>query len=66
MKKFHVVAYVQEYTPKLRKFNTLKAMEEWIDEFNETASKNPGDSWVDFKITNVTGAIEFLNGHDWK
>lgn len=57
-KKFHLVAYVEGCSSKIRKFTTVKAMNEFILEFTaEFPDQKTGDNWIDFVVTHVDGAI---------
>lgn len=63
MKKFHLLHYVSECTPKLKKFKTIKDLDTFVRDFEK---KHPpgdrtGDYWIDYAVTNVTGLIYFYD-----
>jgi hypothetical protein len=56
-KKFHLVYYVADSTAYLKKFKTIKALNEFVLEF-QSQHLDPMDGyWIDFAVTNVTGDI---------
>lgn len=50
------VLYVENCTPKLKKFRTEKAANKFIEQFLTTRD-NTDDYWIDFKITDIKGKI---------
>lgn len=56
-KKFHVLKYVENSAPKLKKFTTLKSLNEFILQFSAIYAASSEDNWVDFVITNVHGDV---------
>lgn len=53
-KVFHLLRYVVRCSPKIKKFKTIKAMNDFILEF-EATKPNSDDYWVDFAVTNIHG-----------
>lgn len=56
-----VVAYVTDAKLKLRTFDSVRAMNIWINKFWK---ENPGrnENWIDFSITGVNGKISVYEG----
>jgi hypothetical protein len=59
---YHMVYYVEDGTPAMRKFNTLEDMETFFKEFQ---SRYPEGCeyegyYLDFCVTNIYGEITFL------
>ena len=54
MKKFHVVKYVDDCVPVIRKFKTLKAMEAFVTKFQKKNPTHQEGFWIDYTITDLT------------
>jgi hypothetical protein len=61
-KPYHVVYYVEDATPAMRKFYSLEDMETFFREFNAQYDKEGRytGTYLDFCITNISGEIKFL------
>jgi len=60
-KLFHIVYYVENCTPAMRKFTSIKDMETFFKEFEERYPKVPySDNFLDFYITSISGEVKFL------
>lgn len=62
-KEFHLISYVLDSSPKLKKFSSVDAMAKFVEKFHrdhpEHMSSKSGD-WIDFVITNITGKVTFF------
>ena len=62
-KSYHLLMYVEDSMPKIKKFSTTKAMGTFIDKF---LKKYPGYAsiesghWIDYSVTNVSGEVHFF------
>lgn len=60
VKPYHLVMYVENSTPFIKKFVSLKKTQEFVDKFEK---KYPDEAamesgyWIDFVITGVTGKL---------
>jgi hypothetical protein len=55
MAKYHMVFYVDNSTPRFKKFKTIKSMNQFIMNFKH----DPGNGyWIDYSITNITGEFK--------
>lgn len=59
--KYHLVKYVFNSEPRLRKFKTLKAMNAWIASYKKKHKDVYEGYWVDFSVTNITGDVTILD-----
>lgn len=61
-KPYHIVYYVEDCTPGMRKFNSLKDMKAFFKEFESRYPKDvdPGGTFIDFYVTNISGEVKFL------
>jgi len=59
---YHIDYYVENCTPGMRKFTSLKDMKTFFKEFEERYPKgsDPGGTFIDFYITNMSGEVKFL------
>ena len=59
---YHMVYYVEDSTPAMRKFNTLEDMETFFKEFEARYPKECewDGYYLDFCVTNIFGEITFL------
>lgn len=56
--KFHLCVYVEDCGTKIKKFSTLKALNDFILDFTaQHPNQSEGDNWIDYVVTNVTGQI---------
>lgn len=62
-KKFHLVFYVEDCTPMLKKFFDKNKMNKFIEGFQaqypNSEATNTG-SWVDYAITDIGGKVAYL------
>lgn len=59
MKKYHLLHYVEGCSPRTKKFKTLKALKQFILDFQRNYGINPrGDNWLDYSVTNITGDVQ--------
>jgi len=56
----HIVKYVEQNTPKLMIFKTLKAMNQFIVDFRQKYGHHD-DNWIEFKATHITGNIVMMD-----
>jgi hypothetical protein len=60
---YHLLMYVEDSSPKIKKFSTTKALGTFIDKFlkkyPDYASHSSGH-WIDFSVTNVSGRVDFF------
>ena len=60
---YHILMFVQDSTPYIKKFKTTDEMGKFIDAFNK---KYPDEQainsgyWLDFCITDITGDLHLL------
>lgn len=66
-KVYHIVYYVENCTPAMRKFKSIKDMETFFEEFKDRYYKTGFDggqqdlsSYLDFYITDISGEVKFL------
>lgn len=63
-KAFHLVFYVEDSSPKVKKFYDKKAMKRFVEEFQaefpDSDAINTG-SWVDSTITDIKGRYAVLS-----
>jgi hypothetical protein len=56
--KFHLLMYVEGCTPKIKKFISIKALNDFVLEFEaEYGREEFGDNWIDYAVTDVTGKV---------
>jgi hypothetical protein len=66
--KYHLLMYIEDSNPKLKKFLSTQEMGKFIDEFGK---KYPGQEaadagfWIDFAITNVGGEVHFFTNDNY-
>lgn len=63
MSKFHALVYVENCTPKIKKFKTLRALKTFVTKF-ENKYPDPdktGDNWIDYHVTNIEGEVVFYS-----
>lgn len=54
--------YVENCSPRIKKFKTLKAMNEFIKTFQKKHGINfRGDNWLDYSATYVTGNLKIYD-----
>ena len=62
-KEYHLLAYVLDSEPKLKRFDSKEQLGAFIDQFliiyPDYASIDSG-CWVDYAITNITGEVHFF------
>lgn len=62
-KPYHILMYVLDSTPKLKRFETIQEMGRFIDKFNkkypESEASNSGN-WTDLAITYIKGEVHFF------
>jgi len=62
-KKYHILTYTLNSTPKMKRFDSTKEMGDFIDKFNKKhpdyAAIESGD-WIDFAVTGITGDVHFF------
>lgn len=60
---YHILMYVENCTPKIKKFKTTDELGKFVDAFNKQypdyASVDSG-YWVDFCVTGIAGDIHFF------
>jgi len=60
---YHLLMYVEDSSPKLKRFDTTKEMGKFMDDFNKLhpdyASIESG-YWLDYAITGVNGDVHFF------
>lgn len=60
---YSLLLYVENNSPKLKKFSTNKELGEFIDDFNRKYPDymlNESDNWIDFCVTDIKGDIHFF------
>ena len=55
-KKYHLVHYVEDCSSRLKKFSSFKAMKKFIIDF-KAKHKDADDFWIDYAVTDITGAF---------
>lgn len=58
MKKYHLLQYTENCSPKVRKFTSIKALENFVKNFNKKYDVSEGDNWIDYSVYNVTGELK--------
>lgn len=54
MKKFHILKYVENSTPILKKFDSVKGLKEFVSKFQKK-HKDPSDGyWIDYAVFSLT------------
>jgi hypothetical protein len=60
---YHLLMYVLNSEPKIKRFDTTEEMGKFIDKFNkkypEAQASNSGN-WTDYAITNILGDVHFF------
>jgi hypothetical protein len=60
--KFHLCVYVEDCGTKIKKFSTVKALNDFVLDFTaQYPDQREGDNWIDYVVTGVTGEI-----HVWE
>lgn len=54
MKKFHILRYVEDTSPVLKKFTTVKALNEFVAKFQKKHKEPYSGWWVDYAVFNIT------------
>lgn len=59
---YHIVYYVEDGFPGMRKFTSLTDMKTFFKEFKERYPKQSHEAgtFLDFSITNISGEVKFL------
>lgn len=53
-RKVHIVSYVEDASPKLKKFTSIKAMDAWISNFKKNNPDPYTGYWINYSIKNTT------------
>ena len=56
-KKYHICYYVENNSHRLKKFKTLKALREFVEDFESTVRLHEDTHWIDFTVENITGTL---------
>ena len=60
---YHILMYVLDSTPKLKKFSSMELMHKFVNKFQkkypDQEAVNSG-YWIDFVISGVTGDVTFF------
>ncbi len=60
---YHILMYMEDSSPKIKKFKTTDELGKFVDKFNKKhpdyASPDSG-YWIDLAVTGVTGEIHFF------
>lgn len=60
---YHILMYVENCSPKMKKFKTTEELGKFVDTFNKKypdyAAMDSG-YWTDFAITGITGDLHFF------
>lgn len=63
-KSFHIIHYVEDSTPKLKKFNSISKLNDFRLKFESDHPNGERDGyWVDFIITDVHGKFISVDGY---
>lgn len=63
-KKYHLLAYVENSSSRLKKFNSLKALNKFVHDFNKKYPDHLAVQtgyWIDYCITGITGDVVVNN-----
>jgi hypothetical protein len=56
--KFYLLDYVEGCTSKVKKFKTLKALNEFVLDFQaQYPNTREGDNWINYAVTNIAGEV---------
>lgn len=62
MKKYHLLQYVENCSPKTRKFKTIKRLKQFVEDFEAKYGRDSRlDNWINYSVTNVTGTISIYD-----
>jgi len=62
-KSYNLLMYVENCTPKLKKFADMKDMQAFVEDFHKQypeAEASTSGYWVDYVITDIKGKVYFF------
>jgi hypothetical protein len=54
---YHLLVYVEGCCTKLKKFRTIKSLNDFVLEFQSEHFANTDDNWIDYAVTHIDGEI---------